>query len=383
MLKSISLHIFIVVVSGISSLFLTHTVYADVKKFNASIWLPDSVPLVKNGYLEWAEDIERVSNGKLKAKVFTGSVLLPPASHMSGLSDGVADVAYHAGTYTPAEIPRDNILAQLAFNYSDYFVAVFAITDMNMFDSEMVAQWDDKNIVFGGGFATIPYRLFCSTKVTTLAELKGKRVRMPGSVHSDWAKSVGAVPVNVPSTEMYSGLDKGQLDCASNTMDQLRASSLWEVAKHTTMVDLGIYYAGYEYGVNKDFWNTLSGDERRIFLDTFATAMVKTGIGYMASSDEVINEAPEHGITFHEPAQELKNNIDAFKSSARTSAVKLGVEKFGIANAEDIISRFEAKVAKWEDLLKGVDRNDEKALVALVKTEIYDKIDVMEYGVKN
>lgn len=353
---------------------------AETIEFNASNWQPESTALVQNGYKEWAANLEKISNGTLKAKVFNGSVLLPPAAHLSGVRDGIAQVAFHAGTYTPADIPLDNILAQLAFNYSDNFVATLAVTDINMNDTELLAQWDKHNIVFGGGFATIPYRLFCTTKVTSLADLEGKKLRMPGSVHSDWAKSVGAVPVNVPSSEMYSGLEKGQLDCASNTIEQLKTSSLWDIAKHTTMVELGIYYAGYEWGINKDFWKSLSDDQRRMMFDAFSLAMARTMMGYVRAGEAVLEEVASKGVTVYEPEDDLKKSITDFKESANAAAVNVGTEKFKVANAADLVARFEAMIAKWENLLAGIDRTDEAAVTALVKSEIYDKIDVSSYG---
>jgi TRAP-type C4-dicarboxylate transport system substrate-binding protein len=353
---------------------------ASAKDFNASIWFPDSHPLTNFGYLDWAKSVESASGGALKPKVFTGTVLLPPAAHLSGVRDGIAHVTYHAGTYTPADLPEDNLLAQLAFSYSDYFLAVFATTDMNLNDPEMQGMWKRNGVVYGGGYATPPYRLFCTSKVTTLEEIKGKRLRMPGAAHSDWAKSVGAVPVNVPSSEMYNGLEKGQLDCASNAANDMKSRSLWDVAKHTTMIELGVYWAGYEYAFNPDFWKGLTAGERRILFDTMAVAMVKTGHGYMKGSDDAVAEAPEHGVTVYEPSAELKESVSSFRNVARAKAIELGKSKFDLKAPEGLINRFEKVIAKWQKLLANIDRNDEAALVAVLKKEIYDKIDVATYG---
>ena len=354
---------------------------ADTKEFNASNWLPDTTALVSHAYINWAEDLEAASNGALKANVYTGPVLLPPAAHLSGLRDGVAHVAYHAGTYTPAEIPRDNVVAQLGIAFTDPFVAAFAMTDFNMNDADMQEMWRSQNIVYGGGYSTIPYRLFCTEEVTDLDNIRGKRIRTLGAMMSDWATSVGAVPVNVPSTEMYSGLEKGQLDCAANTMEQLKGSSLWDVAKHATVVNLGLYYAGYLYGINRDFWGTLSEDERRILLDTMATAIVRTQIRYEEAGVEVLAEAPEHDVIIHQPSDELTQSVTDFRSVARESAVELGTDQFNIDNADALVSRFEDTVAKWEELLEDIDRTDEAALVGVLQRELYSKIDTATFGV--
>ena len=46
----------------------------------------------------------------------------------------------------------------------------------------------------------------CSSPMKSLKDLKGKRLRTAGAALSRWAESIGAVPVNVPSSEMYQGV---------------------------------------------------------------------------------------------------------------------------------------------------------------------------------
>lgn len=354
---------------------------ADARSFNASIWFPDTHPLVDYGYLQWAEKLEEASGGELQANVFTGTALLPAAGHLSGLRDGITDMGYHAGTYTPAELPVDNLLAQLAMNYDDYFVAAFAITEMNMKDPAALAQWEENEVVYLGGYATPPYIPMCNSPIQSVADFEGKRIRMPGAVHSDFAHFVGAVPVDVPSDEMYSGLDRGGLDCAVNAANDLRTRSLWDVTTDVTTLGLGVYWAGYQYGANADFWASLSPENRRVMLDTIAEAMVETGQGYLASADAALEEAGEHGVSVHEPTEELEATLEEFLTEARDNAIRRGQEDFGLEDSEAILERFEAVAAKWEDLLADVDRDDTERLVELFKTEVYDQIDVETYGI--
>src|SRR5262245_5128300 len=92
---------------------------AAAQEFNASIWFPDTHPLTRYGYLDWAKKLEATSKNQIKPKVFTGTALLPPTAHLSGLRDGIAQLTYHAGTYTPADLPEDNILSMLSLSMTD------------------------------------------------------------------------------------------------------------------------------------------------------------------------------------------------------------------------------------------------------------------------
>ena len=352
----------------------------DVVEFNASVWLPATHPLAKHSYVEWLPRLEAASNSTLIPNLFTGPVLLAPNEHLSGIRDGIAQVGYHAGTYTPADIPEDNVLAQVAFGYSDPFVAAFAITEANMTLPQLQQQWKDNNIAYLGGYSTSPYALLCSRKVETLADMNGVKVRVPGAAQSDWLASVGGVPVNVPSSEMYDGLDKGQLDCAAISAIDLKSRSLWDVADHVTLLSLGLYWSGYSQGANRDFWQSLSDAQRQAFFDTLPEAMIDETIQYVEGDAEALAEAPDHGVTIVEPADDLGKSIDEFASVVRSNAVALGRDRFGVEEPDKLLSDFEAIMAKWETRLNDVDRSDRDALVKIARKELFGKADASTYA---
>lgn len=353
---------------------------AGAKEFNSSIWFPEIHPLSK-GYLEWAKRLEAASKGQLKTKVFTGTALLPPGAHLSGLRDGIAHATYHAGTYTPTDLPEDNVISMLALGLHDAMVAAFAVTDFYMNDPEMRARFKTHGIVFAGGYATPAYNLMCTKKVATLADLKGLKIRMPGVIHADWAKSVGAVPVSVPSTEMFTGLEKGQLDCAANGANEMKSRSLWDVAKHTSLLSVGMYWAGWQWAFNGRFWKELKPEERRIILDTVGDSLAPMIINYLKEADDAIKEAPSKGVTVYPETDEMKKSVADFNANvARKQAIEQGGSKFRLKDAEGLVKRFEATVAKWDGLLKGVSRTDAAALTKVLKDNVYAKVDEKTYG---
>jgi TRAP-type C4-dicarboxylate transport system substrate-binding protein len=346
-----------------------------------SIWFPDSHPLTKFGYLDLVQPLARASNNQLRLRVFTGTALLPPGAHLSGLRDGIAQMTYHAGTYTPSDLPEDNILAILGIALQDNMVIAAAVSDFYLNDPAMKEMFRRNRIVFLGGYATPPYILMCRTRIESLADIRGKRIRMPGAIHADWARSVGAVPVNVPSTEMFTGLEKGQLDCAANAANDLRSRSLWDVAKHVTTVDLGSYFAGWQYAMNAQAWQRLSPANRRALLDTISDAIVDTAIGYQAEADSALAEAPSRGVAVIAPGPDLQQQLATFNTTiARDTAIREGTERFRVRDAEGLVKRFEATMAKWQGLLQGVDRKDAASLKRILREHLYSRVDVAAHG---
>lgn len=359
----------------------TGTAFAqDMVEMNVSTFVPENHPLAKYSYTQWLPRLKEASGDTVEGKLFSSASLLAAAANLSGLRDGVVQVAFVAGTYTPADLPEDNTLAQLSFNLSDAYAAAFALTEANFVIPELQEQWKRSDVVYMGGYSTPTYNMICKDQVTTLDAIKGKKVRAPGAAYSDWIESVGAVPVNVPTSEMYSGLDKDILDCTVVPADEVVSRSLNEVAKTVTMVDLGVYAAGAKYAISKDFWTGLTNEQRQAFIDTIPQGIIDELQFYVGQVEKAVASAEELGITIYEPEADLAGSVEKHKQAVRGQAIEVGKSRFNLADPEKIVSEFEAIYTKWEKLLDGVDRSDDAALLNLLDAEIYGKIDPASYG---
>lgn len=349
-------------------------------KMNVSTFVPENHPLAKYSYTEWLPRLKEATGGTVDYQLFSSSSLVGAAAHLSGVRDGIVQVGFVAGTYTPSDLPADNTLAQLSFNLSDSYAAAFAMTEANFTMPQLAEQWSNFDIVYLGGYSTATYNLICKGTVTDLASIRGKKVRAPGAAYSDWIDSVGGVPVNVPTSEMYSGLDKGILDCAVVPADEVKSRSLNEVTDSVTMIDLGVYAAGAKYAINGDFWKSLSDGQRQAFVDTIPQGIVDELQYYGQQVQNALDAAGELGIAVHEPDADLLASVEEFKAAANSLAVEAGKTKFNIENPEALVSDFSAIYAKWVGLLEGVDRQDDAALVGLLNQHVFNNVDVSTYG---
>lgn len=349
--------------------------------YNANIFFADSHSLARGPYNEFAKKVTEATDGSVTLKVFTGGSLLPPNASMQGVADGVAQVSYHAGTYTPAELPINNLIGNIPFYKSDAAVIALASTEFGLTNPAALAEWKKNGIVFGGGYSTASYNLICSSKVETLADVKGKRMRMAGGAWTRFAEHVGAVPVSVPSSEMYIGLDTGSLDCAVTPGDSLVTFSLADVTDSLNTLSVGNYYAGFLWGYNPAFWAGLSADERSALFDQMAYYLVKGSMDNVSDADGAIADAVQAGkLSTVEPDDALKSALADF-AAADEAAVIAEAEGRGVDNAEQILADYKAIVDKWAGLLEGVDRSDIEAMAELARTEIYGKLDPSTYGV--
>ncbi len=367
--------------AGVCAALLLPAAAGAETSFIANSFYSAEHPHSKYGYIQWAEMVKELSDGALQPEVYTGTVLLAPRANLQGIRDNVVQVAHHAAVYTPSELPVANAVQELGFNYADPLVAIFAVTDFSTHNPTQLQEWEDKGVVYLGAYATPPYLLFCREPVRNLEEIKGKRLRTAGSTVSQWVESVGGIPVNVPSSEMYSGLDRGTLDCATNAGNDLMDRSLWEVAPHTTLLPTGMYWSGPQWGYNPDFWAGLTATQRQVLMQATARAMARMNINYIQRAEDALAEAESKGNNIYEPEADLMDSVLAFREAALSAVYTKAEETYGLADGKQVIDAFRATWDKWEKLLAEVDRTDEEALAALAMREIYGDLDPETYGV--
>lgn len=367
---------------GISALVLPAmaTTAQASTSFIANSFYDQQHPHSQYGYIEWAQLVEELSEGDLKPEVYTGTVLLAPRANLQGIQDNIVQVAHHAAIYTPSEMPVANAVQELGFNYADPLVSILAVTDFSMNNSTQLAEWEELNIVYLGAYSTPPYVMFCREPVRNLEELRGKRIRTAGSTVSAWVEEAGGTPVNVPSSEMYSGLDRGSLDCATNAANDLIDRSLWEVAEHTTLLPTGMYWSGPQWGFNQGFWSNLNDQQRDVLKEATAKAMTRMVVQFLSASESAIEEAKDLGNNVYEPEDDLMESVESFREQALSSVYDKARDEYGVEDPEALIDDFLATYEKWQTLLEDVDRNDEEALSQLAMDEIYSKLPA-DYGI--
>ena len=350
-------------------------------EFIANSFYDSAVPMSQQGYIQWAELVEELSDGDLVPEVYTGTVLLAPRASLQGVQDNVVQVAHHAAIYTPSELPVANAVQELGFNYSDPMPTIFAVTEFSMTNPTQLQEWKDKSVVYLGAYTTPPYILMCSSPVRTLDEMQGKRIRTAGSSVSVWVEEAGGIPVNVPSSEMYTGLERGTLDCATNSASDLVDRSLLEVAEHTTLLSTGMYWSGPQWGFNPSFWAGLTADQRSVLMEASARSMARMIIAYTDNAEAGLQASQDAGGNVYEPVEDLLASVTDFREAALTKVYTTAEEQYGLENGQEVIDDFVAKMDKWKELLADVDTDDEDALTELAMQEIYSKIDPATYGV--
>lgn len=119
--------------------------------------------------------------------------------------------------------------------------------------------------------ATYPFSgqmLFCRKPISSLADLKGMKVRINGPSAGDLVKAMGGQPVSLAFGEVYTALERGTVDCGITGSGSGNSVKWPEVTTHLYAMPLSWSTSGYF--VNLAWWNKLDPSVRAEFEKTFA-----------------------------------------------------------------------------------------------------------------
>jgi TRAP-type transport system periplasmic protein len=351
---------------------------ANAQTFRASTFNATTSP-VSQFLTDFAKDIDPATNGKIKFEVFYGGALLPPDGHLKGTGTGIVQMGQITGVYHQAELPFTNVLADMSFVADDLMTLAYAYTEAKIFNPQLQGELKDKNLVFGSAFTIGIYNYICAGQVAKLEDLAGKKIRAITFPQVEFAKSIGAVPVNVVAPELYTGLQRGSLDCTGGSPEFLTVFfKLNEVAKSVYKLPLGSS-ANDGYYFNKQWWQQRSLDERRAIVKVLARQSARVMMRLNAVIDDAWKVVADKKISVVEPEAAAKAKLEAFSKQYLADLPKIAKEKRGV-DAEPLVKDFSARLVRWKQVLATVDKKDENALTAMLEREIFNKIDLNTYG---
>ncbi|WP_199257999.1 C4-dicarboxylate TRAP transporter substrate-binding protein [Paracoccus binzhouensis] len=349
--------------------------------YQATNWMAPSHILNAVAYEPFVKEIAAATDNRVEFEVYSSGSLVPAPTTLQAIGDGVAQLGIVAASYTPSELPLSGLINDLAFLAVDDYAAAFALTEIGMLNPEMIAEYGRHDAVFLGGYSTPIYNFFCMKEISDPASVQGLKIRTAGTAQNEWIAFLGATPVAVPMTDVYTGLERGSLDCTLSDPTNLEFGyKFQEIVKHVNRLPQGASL-GASYVLNRDFWSGLSPQDRRAILDLAGLALARSQVAYRQGVDSALKGAAERGVVISDPAPGMEAKLKEFQDGMLAGLAKRTMEQRGIDDPTPIIEEYLALTRKWTKLLEGVDRNDAEAIAWLVNEQIYSRVDEATFGV--
>lgn len=184
------------------------SVCAEPIKLRFAIFSPDSEQTYLSVFRPFAEAVNKDAAGTVVIELYpNGALGRSPAQQAQMVLDGVADLAWVVPSFTPGRF-RDMEVFELPGLFRDLNEATLVMT--RLIDSGQIKGYEQ--FIPIGSFGTAPYSIHTRVPIKTLADLKGRKIRVAGAMEGDTLKALGAVPIGMPTTEITESIGRGTID---------------------------------------------------------------------------------------------------------------------------------------------------------------------------
>ncbi len=176
---------------------------------------------------KFADEVERLSDGKMKITVYANSVLGGDRELLESCKDG--DIPF----VVQNTAPQVSFMSDLAvFDMPVLFDTIEEVREH--VDNEEFMEQIQQVYKEGGyellGYADQGFRVMSTNvAVDDISDFKGQKIRtMENSYHLQFWKALGASPTPMTFSEVYIGLEQGTIDAQENPYEVIVSNKLYE-----------------------------------------------------------------------------------------------------------------------------------------------------------
>jgi tripartite ATP-independent transporter DctP family solute receptor len=148
--------------------------------------------------------------------------------------------------------------------------------------------------------------------VRTPADLKGVKLRMPGS--KEWlflGEALGVTPTPLAFGEVYLGLKTGTIDGQDNPLPTVRSAKFYEVTKQITLTSH--FVDGIFISISNKMWNSLSADQKVKVKAAAQSAAKYNNENRIKDESQLVEFFKKEGLTVTTP------DLDAFRKTVQAA----------------------------------------------------------------
>ena len=338
-------------------------------------WVSAKHPVMRLALPFVFKGVAKDTGGAITWKLVAGGVLVTGRATLGGLRDRLVDAGLSIPSYTPKHLPATNsIFSTLTFG-SDIVAAGGASAEtMLLHCPQCIKEFKKQKIIVIGSYTASPFKLMCRDKISSVADMKGKKIRSSGG-GVFLVKQARGVPVAMSPAAATTALQRGALDCVLGSPSWLRSYGYQDVVKFIVDYPLGMVGPVLSMALSRKTWKSLTMDQKKAHLKYMPRVVAESVLtAYVSVEEEVMAGALRKGVTM----VKVGKDFDALVAQREKAQRKVNIDnarKFGVKNPEAIANAYEKALKKWRVLSREIGRDIDK-YEATLKREIYDKVDI-------
>ena len=235
---------------------------ASAEELQMAHFLPEAFP-PNRAELAFAQHLEEATNGELTVSIAFGGQLGGEREMLDFVANNVVSMAAFPVNHYASQFPGYGAFDMpMTYETPEQVAALYkkALTTLPL----TMATYEAAGVTPFMFRGLDPYLLLCTKPVTKVADFEGLRIRTFGSAVPAVFEGLGAVPVNLLSSETYEAFQRGTVDCVYFSRIGHLVYKTYEVAKYQIDFEFGAVasYIGY---INNDVLDGMTDEQRAAF----------------------------------------------------------------------------------------------------------------------
>ncbi|KGY13018.1 MAG: TRAP transporter substrate-binding protein [Pseudomonadota bacterium] len=258
---------------------------------------------------EWAETVEKMSAGRIEIDLLPVGAVVKHTETLDAIKMGVLDGHITATGYFSGKDPAFGLIGNMVGAWSDTRQLLEYINYGGGYElmTELYAPYGVKYI---GGSTTGVESFVSKVPLNGVDDLKGLKLRAPEGLVQQVFAAAGATPVNLPGSEVFTGLSKGVIDAADYTVFSTNHSAgMNDIAMHP--VQPGFHsLPTIDISMSQKKWDKLPADLQEIMTVSVRDFAQDITTQLRIADQAAVKEAQANpDITIHDWSQEERKKF--------------------------------------------------------------------------
>jgi TRAP-type C4-dicarboxylate transport system substrate-binding protein len=296
---------------------------------------------------EWyLSEVENRTGKRVQFERYFGGVLAKTPEALAAVGAGIADVGLISAAHSPGPLPLGSVVT-LPATYRNVWEATMALHDVYKEVPALREEMAKSNARFLSPIGLSAYCIASVRRIDSLATLKGKKIMVTGT-RAILVDALGAVPVGITMSEVYTALERGTIDGTCNAPSSIVDFGLYQVVKYYWPISFG--GALFLVGINLNAWNKLPADIQRI-MEEVALEQPKADhrIFQIEADGAALEVMKKAGVAILEPSLEAQARVTEVAEQRVWNKWVADTEKKGLP-ARQVLDKFIGLVKKYEPI---------------------------------
>ena len=245
---------------------------------------------------QFVDDVQTMSNGTITIEMFYSSSVVKSVETFDAAASGILDCDMTGGAYQTGKNPAFQFVGDIMGGYDTpyqqlswlYYGGGYDAAQKlyNEYGMQLIGWW-----VYG-------QESFASTKpIAGPNDLKDWKFRSPPGLETEIFASLGAKPVVMDFTEIFTALETGIIDGAdASGLANNKSMGLYDIAKYANFP--GFHSMPSDHlACNKAVWDGMPDYHRRIIDTAMQKLALQTALTFEKANAEAAAQLKEAGVT--------------------------------------------------------------------------------------